>query len=417
MATNLKINVNVGTIGHVDHGKTTLTAAITKVMAETNKAKFLGYDDIDKAPEERTRGITINATHVKYGSLKHDNRQYAHVDCPGHADYVKNMITGASQMDGAILLVAAVDGVMPQTREHILLAKQIGIEHIVVYLNKIDLLEETCGDSYRDMLELVEMEIREFLSANGYDGDAVTIIPGSAYHALHGTRPEIGRESILALIAALDEMADPPRDTDSPFMMPIEYVHTILGRGTVVTGRIETGRIKASDPVEILGLEDSDSFGKFDAAPTGKPKKPRASVCTAVEMFKEAIPEGTAGDSVGILLRGVERGDLCRGQVIVAPGKFSAYSCFEAHIYVLRADEGGRDKPFGVKYRPQFFFGTADVTGCFAFSEDMQMIAPGDNAVVKISLMKAIAMKVGSRFSIREGSRTIGKGTVTVVYW
>lgn len=397
------VHVNVGTIGHVDHGKTTLTAAITKYSSESGRATFKSYDNIDKAPEEKARGITINASHVEYSTEK---RHYAHVDCPGHADYVKNMIIGAAQMDGAILVVSATDGPMPQTKEHILLARQVGVQHLVVYVNKDDMLRDmfSTGDggideeTYQEMLGMVIMEVRELLSQYGYDGENVPVIVGSAHCALHGTRPEIGRDSICKLLEAMDSyIPDPIRDTDGAFLLAIEDTFSIAGRGTVATGRIETGRIKPGDPVEVLGLG-----GRMD------------TTCTGVEMFHKLLPEGKAGDNVGLLLRGIKREDIKRGQVICAIGKSKAYQEFVAHIYALKETEGGRKTPFFSNYRPQFFIRTADVTGDVILPDGVKMVTPGDDVLnVRIKLITPVVLHTGARFAFREGGRTVGRGTVT----
>lgn len=398
------VRVNVGTIGHVDHGKTTLTAAITKVLSKDGRANFSAYDMIDKAPEEKQRGITINIAHLEYFTKR---RHYAHIDCPGHADYIKNMIVGAAQMDGAILVVAGTDGAMPQTKEHLLLAKQIGVEHLVVYINKVDILQDmfktpTGFDqvAYQEMIDLVEMELRSLLDYYGYPGDAVPIIKGSAYCALNDIRNDIGEESIKQLLDAMDSfIPDPVRDTEGDFLMAVENVYTISGRGTVVTGRIESGRVKAGDNLEIVGLRDTTK-----------------TVCTAVEMFRKSMPEGKAGDNVGILLRGIKKEDVERGQVLAAVGKTTAHSDFEAHIYALKDTEGGRSTPFFTNYRPQCFVRTADITGAVILPDDVKMVTPGDDVKgVRIKLIKSVALKVGVRFAIREGGRTIGKGTVTKI--
>jgi len=385
-----KPHVNVGTIGHVDHGKTTLTAAITKVLAEQGKANYVSYDQIDKAPEERARGITINTAHVEYET---DQRHYAHVDCPGHADYVKNMITGAAQMDGAILVVSAADGPMPQTREHILLARQVGVPALVVYLNKVDMVDD------EELLELVELEVRELLSKYGYPGDEVPVIRGSALAALEGRDPEIGRDSILKLMEAVDAyIPTPERPRDLPFLMPIEDVFSISGRGTVVTGRIERGTIRVGDEVEIVGLR-----------PTQK------TVCTGVEMFRKLLDEGLPGDNVGILLRGLKRDEVERGQVVCKPGSITPHTTFEAEVYVLTKEEGGRHTPFFSNYRPQFYFRTTDVTGTVKLPEGVEMVMPGDNVRLQVELIAPIAMEEGLRFAIREGGRTVGAGVVTKI--
>lgn len=385
-----KPHVNVGTIGHVDHGKTTLTAAMTMVMAEQGLAEKRDYASIDNAPEEKERGITISTTHVEYESEK---RHYAHVDCPGHADYVKNMITGAAQMDGAILVVSASDGPMPQTREHILLAKQVGVPYIVVYLNKCDMVED------QELLELVEMEVRELLSKYDFPGDDIPIIKGSALKALEGDKGELGAESIKKLMEAIDTyIPEPKRPTDKPFLMPIEDVFSISGRGTVVTGRIERGIVKVNDPIEIVGIRDT-----------------QATVCTGVEMFKKLLDEGRAGDNVGVLLRGTKREEVERGQVLCKPGSITPHSEFEAEVYVLTKEEGGRHTPFFKNYRPQFYFRTTDVTGSVELPEGTEMVMPGDNVKLKIKLITPIAMEEGVRFAIREGGRTVGAGVVAKV--
>jgi elongation factor Tu len=385
-----KPHVNIGTIGHVDHGKTTLTAAITKVLSEEGRAQFTSYDQIDKAPEEKARGITINTAHVEYETEK---RHYAHVDCPGHADYIKNMITGAAQMDGAILVVSAADGPMPQTREHILLARQVGVPALVVYLNKVDMVDDP------ELLELVELEVRELLSRYGFPGDEVPVVAGSALAALEGRDPEIGRESIRKLMAAVDAyIPQPERPKDLPFLMPIEDVFSISGRGTVVTGRIERGVIKVGDEVEIVGLR-----------PTQK------TVCTGVEMFRKLLDQGEPGDNVGILLRGTRRDEVERGQVLCKPGSITPHTRFEAEVYVLTKEEGGRHTPFFSNYRPQFYFRTTDVTGSIKLPEGVEMVMPGDNVKLEVELIQPIAMEQGLRFAIREGGRTVGAGVVSRV--
>ena len=386
-----KPHVNIGTIGHVDHGKTTLTAAITKVLAEKGYAKFEDYADIDKAPEERERGITINTAHVEYET---DNRHYAHVDCPGHADYVKNMITGAAQMDGAILVVSAADGPMPQTREHILLARQVGVPAIVVYLNKADQVDDP------ELLELVEMEVRDLLSSYDFPGDDVPIIVGSALKALEGDESEIGKPSILKLMAAVDEyIPTPQRPTDQPFLMPVEDVFTITGRGTVATGRVERGELKVGDNVEIVGLAD----------------KPKDTVVTGVEMFRKILDSAEAGDNIGALLRGVDRKEIERGQVLAKPGTIHPHTKFKAQVYVLTKDEGGRHTPFFNGYRPQFYFRTTDVTGVIQLPEGTEMCMPGDNVKMDVELITPIAIEAGLRFAIREGGRTVGAGVVSEI--
>lgn len=384
-----KPHVNIGTIGHVDHGKTTLTAAITTVLSQKGLAEKRDYDGIDNAPEEKERGITINTAHVEYET---ENRHYAHVDCPGHADYVKNMITGAAQMDGAILVVAATDGPMPQTKEHILLARQVGVPRIVVFMNKVDLVDDP------EILELVELEIRELLSANEYDGDNTPIIKGSALAGLEG-KPE-GVEAIEKLMAAVDEYIPlPPRAVDQPFLMSVEDVFTITGRGTVATGRIERGVISVGDPVEIVGFND----------------KPLTSTCTGVEMFKKILERGEAGDNAGILLRGIEKKDIRRGMVICKPNSITPHTEFKCEVYVLGKDEGGRHTPFFTKYRPQFYFRTTDVTGEVILPEGVEMVMPGDNVSLTVKLIAPIAMDKGLKFAIREGGRTVGAGQVTEI--
>ncbi len=385
-----KPHCNIGTIGHVDHGKTTLTAAITNVLALTGGAKAVAYDQIDKAPEEKERGITISTAHVEYETEK---RHYAHVDCPGHADYVKNMITGAAQMDGAILVVNAADGPMPQTREHILLGRQVGIPSIVVYLNKVDQVDD------KEMIELVEEEIRELLTSYKYPGDKTPIIKGSALAAVEGRDDEIGKNSILELMKAVDEfIPQPTRDKDKPFLMPVEDVFSISGRGTVATGRIESGVIKTGEEVEIVGVKDT-----------------KKSVCTGVEMFRKLLDTGEAGDNVGILLRGVERDDIERGQVLCKPGSIKPHTKFEAQAYVLKKDEGGRHTPFFTKYRPQFYFRTTDVTGEVTLPAGTEMVMPGDDAKFTVTLITPIAMDEKLNFAIREGGRTVGAGVVTKI--
>ena len=385
-----KPHCNIGTIGHVDHGKTTLTAAITITLAEAGGAKAVAYDQIDKAPEEKERGITISTAHVEYETEK---RHYAHVDCPGHADYVKNMITGAAQMDGAILVVNAADGPMPQTREHILLGRQVGIPSIVVYLNKVDQVDD------KDMIELVEEEIRELLTSYKYPGDKTPIIKGSALAAVEGRDEEIGKNSILELMKAVDEfIPQPARDVDKPFLMPVEDVFSISGRGTVATGRIESGVIKTGEEVEIVGITET-----------------KKSVCTGVEMFRKLLDSGEAGDNVGILLRGVERDDIQRGQVLCKPGSITPHTKFEAQAYVLKKDEGGRHTPFFTKYRPQFYFRTTDVTGEVTLPAGTEMVMPGDDAKFTVKLITPIAMSEKLNFAIREGGRTVGAGVVTKI--
>jgi len=385
-----KPHCNIGTIGHVDHGKTTLTAAITNVLAETGGAKAVAYDQIDKAPEEKERGITISTAHVEYETEK---RHYAHVDCPGHADYVKNMITGAAQMDGAILVVNAADGPMPQTREHILLGRQVGIPSIVVYLNKVDQVDD------KDMIELVEEEIRELLTSYKYPGETTPIIKGSALAAVEGRDEEIGKNSILELMKAVDDfIPQPTRDVDKPFLMPVEDVFSISGRGTVATGRIESGVIKTGEEVEIVGVTAT-----------------KKSVCTGVEMFRKLLDSGEAGDNVGILLRGVERDDIQRGQVLCKAGSVTPHTKFEAQAYVLKKDEGGRHTPFFTKYRPQFYFRTTDVTGEVTLPAGTEMVMPGDDAKFTVTLITPIAMSEKLNFAIREGGRTVGAGVVTKI--
>ncbi|WP_341788298.1 elongation factor Tu [Rickettsia endosymbiont of Lasioglossum villosulum] len=384
-----KPHVNIGTIGHVDHGKTSLTAAITMVLGKDNKdIKVKKYDEIDAAPEEKERGITISTAHVEYETK---SRHYAHVDCPGHADYVKNMITGAAQMDGAILVVSAADGPMPQTREHILLAKQVGVPKMVVFLNKVDMVDDP------DLLELVEMEVRELLSKYDFPGDEIPIIRGSALQALEG-KPE-GEKAIHELMDAVDSyIPQPTRETEKPFLMPIEDVFSISGRGTVVTGRIEAGKVKVGEAVEIVGI-----------------KATQTSTCTGVEMFRKLLDSGEAGDNVGILLRGIDREAVQRGQVLAKPGSITPHDEFEAEVYVLSKDEGGRHTPFTNNYRPQFYFRTTDVTGTIELPADKQMVMPGDNATFKVKLISPIAMQQGLKFSIREGGRTVGAGVVSKV--
>jgi elongation factor Tu len=384
-----KPHCNIGTIGHVDHGKTTLTAAITKVLAKAGGAKFVAYDQIDKTPEEKARGITISTAHVEYETAK---RHYAHVDCPGHADYVKNMITGAAQMDGAILVVNAADGPMPQTREHILLARQVGVPALVVFLNKVDTVND------KELLDLVEMEIRELLTSYGYPGDKTPIIKGSALKAIEGD-VEFGDKPILALMEAVDTfIPQPNRPKDKPFLMPIEDVFSISGRGTVVTGRIESGAIKTGEEMEIIGI-----------------KATQKSVCTGVEMFRKLLDSGEAGDNVGILLRGIERDQVERGQVLAKPGSIKPHTKFEAQAYILKKEEGGRHTPFFTKYRPQFYFRTTDVTGEVALPAGVEMIMPGDDAKMTVTLITPIAMDNNLKFAIREGGRTVGAGVVTKI--
>ncbi len=385
-----KPHINVGTIGHVDHGKTTLTAAITKIMAEKHGGEYKAYDQIDNAPEEKERGITIATAHVEYES---DNRHYAHVDCPGHADYVKNMITGAAQMDGAILVCSAADGPMPQTREHILLARQVGVPYVVVYLNKADQVDD------EELLELVEMEVRELLDTYEFPGDDTPIITGSALKALEGDESDIGIPSVLKLIAAMDDYIPvPDRAVDQPFLMPIEDVFSISGRGTVVTGRIDRGIVKVGEEIEIVGIKET-----------------RKTTCTGVEMFRKLLDEGRAGDNVGVLLRGTKREEVERGQVLCHPGSITPHTRFEAEIYVLSKDEGGRHTPFFANYRPQFYFRTTDVTGAIELPEGTEMVMPGDNVKLEVTLIAPIAMEEGLRFAIREGGRTVGAGVVAKV--
>ena len=385
-----KPHVNVGTIGHVDHGKTTLTAALTKVMAETNGGEFKAYDQIDKAPEEKARGITIATAHVEYQSK---NRHYAHVDCPGHADYVKNMITGAAQMDGAILVVSAADGPMPQTREHILLARQVGVPYIVVFLNKADMVDDA------ELLELVEMEVRELLTQYQFPGDITPIVTGSALKALEGDASAIGVPAIIKLVEEMDAYIPlPERAIDKPFLLPIEDVFSISGRGTVVTGRVDRGIVKVGEELEIIGLK-----------PTVK------TICTGVEMFRKLLDEGRAGDNVGVLLRGTKREDVERGQVLAKPGSITPHTKFEAEVYVLSKEEGGRHTPFFKGYRPQFYFRTTDVTGEVQLPEGVEMVMPGDNIKMVVELIAPIAMEDGLRFAIREGGRTVGAGVVAKV--
>ncbi len=382
-----KPHANIGTIGHVDHGKTTLTAAITKYFGD-----FKDYDEIDGAPEEKARGITISTAHVEYET---ENRHYAHVDCPGHADYVKNMVTGAAQMDGAILVVAATDGPMPQTREHILLARQVGVPKIVVFMNKVDLVDD------EEMLELVEMEVRELLDQYGFDGDNASVIQGSALKALEGDAK--AQAAIQELMAAVDaDIPEPQRVTDKPFLMPVEDVFSITGRGTVATGRIERGVINVSDPVEIVGLQKEG-------------EKPLTSVVTGVEMFRKILDRGEAGDNAGLLLRGIDKNDIKRGQVIVAPGSITPHKHFKAEVYILSKDEGGRHTPFFNGYRPQFYFRTTDVTGDCKLPDGVEMVMPGDNVSLEVELITPIAMEKGLRFAIREGGRTVGAGQVTEI--
>ena len=385
-----KPHCNVGTIGHVDHGKTTLTAAITKVLAESGGAEFTAFDQIDKAPEEKERGITIATAHVEYETEK---RHYAHVDCPGHADYVKNMITGAAQMDGAILVVNAADGPMPQTREHILLARQVGVPALVVYMNKIDQVDD------KELVDLVEMELRELLTSYDFPGDTIPIIKGSALAALEGKDDEIGKNSILELLKAVDEyIPQPTRVTDKPFLMPVEDVFSISGRGTVVTGRIEQGVVKIGEDIEILGIKETQK-----------------TVCTGVEMFRKLLDSGEAGDNVGVLLRGTKREEVERGQVLAKPGSIKPHTKFKVEAYVLKKEEGGRHTPFFSNYRPQFYFRTTDVTGTIKLPEGTEMVMPGDNIAMEVSLLSPIAMDKGLKFAIREGGRTVGAGVVAEI--
>ncbi|MEK6638751.1 MAG: elongation factor Tu [Pseudomonadota bacterium] len=385
-----KPHCNIGTIGHVDHGKTSLTAAITKVLAETGGATFTSYDNIDKAPEERARGITISTAHVEYETA---DRHYAHVDCPGHADYVKNMITGAAQMDGGILVVSATDGPMPQTREHILLARQVGVPQLVVFMNKCDLVDDA------EILELVEMEIRELLSKYDFDGDNIPVIQGSATCALNDSNAELGREAVLKLMAAVDSwIPQPARPLDLAFLMPIEDVFSISGRGTVVTGRVEQGVVKVGEEVEIVGLKDT-----------------KKTVVTGVEMFRKLLDQGQAGDNIGALIRGVGREEVERGQVLCKPGSIKPHTDFTSEVYVLSKDEGGRHTPFFANYRPQFYFRTTDVTGEVVLPEGTEMVMPGDNVQLGVKLIAPIAMEQGLRFSIREGGRTVGSGVVASI--
>jgi elongation factor Tu len=385
-----KPHCNIGTIGHVDHGKTTLTAAITKVLAETGGAVFTAYDQIDKAPEEKARGITISTAHVEYETKK---RHYAHVDCPGHADYIKNMITGAAQMDGAILVVSAADGPMPQTREHILLARQVGVPALVVYMNKVDMVDDP------ELLELVELEVRELLSKYDFPGDDIPIVQGSALFALEGRNPEVGHDSILKLMDAVDAyIPQPERPIDQPFLMPVEDVFSISGRGTVATGRVERGAVKVGEEVEIVGLR-----------PTVK------TVVTGVEMFRKLLDQGQAGDNIGALLRGTKREDVERGQVLCKPGSVKPHTKFKAEAYVLTKDEGGRHTPFFTEYRPQFYFRTTDVTGVVTLPEGTEMVMPGDNVTMDVELIVPIAMEEKLRFAIREGGRTVGAGVVASI--
>ncbi len=385
-----KPHCNIGTIGHIDHGKTTLTAAITKTLADAGSAEFVAFDQIDKAPEEKERGITISTAHVEYET---ENRHYAHVDCPGHADYIKNMITGAAQMDGAILVVAASDGPMPQTREHILLARQVGVPAIVVFMNKVDMVDD------EELLDLVELEVRELLTKYEFPGDDVPVIRGSALKALEGDQGELGAPSVLKLMAAVDEyVPQPERDVDKPFLMPVEDVFSISGRGTVATGRVERGIVKTGEEVEIVGMKDTTK-----------------TTVTGVEMFRKILDEGQAGDNVGCLLRGVKREEIERGQVLAKPGSITPHTKFEGEVYVLTKEEGGRHTPFFKGYRPQFYFRTTDVTGVAQLPEGTEMVMPGDNAKLSVELITPIAMEEGLRFAIREGGRTVGAGVVTKI--
>jgi len=385
-----KPHVNIGTIGHIDHGKTTLTAAITRVLAKSGGAKFVAFDEIDKAPEEKERGITIATAHVEYETK---NRHYAHVDCPGHADYIKNMITDAAQMDGAILVCAANDGPMPQTREHILLAKQVGVPAIVVFMNKVDVVED------KELLDLVEMEVRELLSSYEFDGDALPVVQGSALKALEGDEGEIGEGSILKLMEACDShVPQPVRDTDKPFLMPVEDVFSIKGRGTVATGRIERGMVKVQEEVEIIGFAET-----------------KKSVVTGVEMFRKILDEGQAGDNVGVLLRGIDKDEIYRGQVLAKPGSITPHKKFECEVYVLKKEEGGRHTPFFSNYRPQFYIRTTDVTGSMSLPEEVKMVMPGDRITLTVTLIDPVAMEDGMRFAIREGGRTVGAGVVAKI--
>ena len=385
-----KPHCNIGTIGHVDHGKTTLTAAITKVLSEAGKAEFKAYDQIDGAPEEKQRGITINTAHVEYET---DKRHYAHVDCPGHADYVKNMITGAAQMDGAILVVSAADGPMPQTREHILLARQVGVPAIVVFLNKMDMVDDP------ELVDLVEMEVRDLLTSYQFPGDEIPIIKGSAKVALDGGDPKLGKDAIMALMDAVDSyIPQPARPIDKPFLMPIEDVFSISGRGTVVTGRVEQGVLKVGDEIEIVGLR-----------PTQK------TVCTGVEMFRKLLDQGQAGDNIGVLLRGTKREEVERGQVLAAPGSITPHTEFECECYILTKEEGGRHTPFFANYRPQFYFRTTDVTGTIELPAGVEMVMPGDNVKMTVKLIVPVAMAEGLRFAIREGGHTVGAGAVSKI--
>lgn len=385
-----KPHVNIGTIGHVDHGKTTLTAAITKVLADKGLAQYRAFDQIDNAPEERERGITIATAHVEYETT---NRHYAHVDCPGHADYIKNMITGAAQMDGAILVVSAADGPMPQTREHILLARQVGVPYIVVFLNKADMVDD------KELLELVELEVRELLSLYNFPGDTTPIIKGSALKALEGDKGELGEQAIMKLMESVDSfIPEPKRDIDKPFLMPVEDVFSISGRGTVATGRVERGVVKVGEEIEIVGMKDTQK-----------------TVVTGVEMFRKLLDEGRAGDNIGVLLRGAKREDIERGQVLAKPGSITPHTKFKAEAYILSKEEGGRHTPFFNGYRPQFYFRTTDVTGIATLPEGVEMVMPGDNVAITVTLITPIAMEKGLRFAIREGGRTVGAGAISEV--
>ncbi len=387
-----KPHVNVGTIGHVDHGKTMLTSAITKVLARKGLAEEKKFEEIDNAPEEKERGITIQIFHAEYET---DKRHYAHIDCPGHADYIKNMITGAAQMDGAILVVSAADGPMPQTREHILLARQVGVPYIVVFLNKVDMVDDP------ELLELVELELRDLLTEYQFPGDEIPIIPGSALKAVEGDEGEIGEGSVVKLLEALDSyVPTPERDVEKPFLMPVEDVFTITGRGTVVTGRVERGKVKVGEEVEVIGLSQ---------------KEIRRTTVTGVEMFRKLLDEGVAGDNIGVLLRGVERKEVQRGQVVAAPGSITPHTAFKAEVYVLTKEEGGRHTPFFSGYRPQFYFRTTDVTGTLKLPEGVEMVMPGDNVTIEAELITPIAMEKELRFAVREGGRTVGAGVVSEI--
>ncbi len=385
-----KPHVNIGTIGHIDHGKTTLTAAITKTLAKDGGADFVAFDEIDKAPEEKERGITIATAHVEYATK---NRHYAHVDCPGHADYIKNMITGAAQMDGAVLVVAANDGPMPQTREHILLARQVGVPAIVVYMNKVDMVDD------EELLDLVEMEVRELLTSYEFDGDEIPVVRGSALKALEGDEGELGEASVRELMKACDEsIPEPVRDVDKPFLMPVEDVFSIKGRGTVATGRVERGIVKVQEEIEIIGFAET-----------------RKTVVTGVEMFRKILDEGRAGDNIGVLLRGIGKEEIYRGQVLAAPKSIEPHKKFTCEVYILKKEEGGRHTPFFSNYRPQFYIRTTDVTGSVELPEDVKMVMPGDNVTMTVMLIDPVAMEDGMRFAIREGGRTVGSGVVTKI--